>query len=251
MAGKGYRASNLAPSTTGPALTNLTVEQQAGAIRLFHCVFNFAGCQSTFAGKREWKRHVSIKHILQNYWRCPEGSCANLSPPSPSSPHIPTDPNGSIFNRKDLFIQHLKRMHAPNLEPLLLPQPTTGSGKKAATTKRAAAQKAAAWTAKILTLQETAMHTRCDLPVFMKCPVPQCTEVFCGVKAWDLRMEHVACHMILRETVVFGGIKDETLVEWASKEDVAIIKRAGDGQGWVLNAPDGMVHGDGDEKGED
>ena len=37
--------------------------------------------------------------------------------------------------------------------------------------------------------------------------------------------------------VVFGGEGDETLVEWASRADVAIIEPAGGGEGWVLKSP--------------
>ena len=52
-------------------------------------------------------------------------------------------------------------------------------------------------------------------------------------------MEHVAQHIEgpSREKVVFGGEWDETLVEWASREDVAIIERGEGGVGWVLKSP--------------
>ncbi|KAJ4306187.1 hypothetical protein N0V88_000983 [Collariella sp. IMI 366227] len=64
--------------------------------RPFNCVFDFAGCPSTFASKNEWKRHVATQHLLLNYYVCTDGACATKPPPS--SPCT-----GAIFNRKDLF----------------------------------------------------------------------------------------------------------------------------------------------------
>jgi hypothetical protein len=73
--------------------------------RRFPCIFAGHGCESKFPSKNEWKRHVSTQHIKLSFWRC------DLCPPT-------TDPNdnGAVyyneFNRKDLFAQHLRRMHA-------------------------------------------------------------------------------------------------------------------------------------------
>lgn len=43
--------------------------------RPYHCVFDFAGCDSTFSGKGEWRRHV-YRHIRIRYWVCQKGRCA-------------------------------------------------------------------------------------------------------------------------------------------------------------------------------
>ncbi len=75
------------------------------------CIFNFAGCKTTFDEERHWKRHVETQHLLLDYWRCTAGACAN-------------HPNGAIFNRKDLFTQHLLRVHAPKHLKSLLHPPT-------------------------------------------------------------------------------------------------------------------------------
>ncbi|KAK4122322.1 hypothetical protein N657DRAFT_672891 [Parathielavia appendiculata] len=214
--------------------------------RPFNCVFDFAGCESTFASKNEWKRHVATQHLLLFYWACPEGACANThrhGPCASSAFRGPNNPRGSIFNRKDLFTQHLKRMHAPKevnhaladakratittTTATATASKQTPNSSSSSTTSTSAA--IAAWNARLKSLQSTAMHPRCSLPTLMKCPVPGCAaSPFRGRDAWNQRMEHVAKHMDRaaqgREPrVVFGGEGDETLVDWASRADVAII----------------------------
>lgn len=255
--------------------------------RPFNCVFDFAGCPSTFANKNEWKRHVSTQHLLLHYWVCTEGTCAKADTPQTqaqthtlSSPDTttttPSQPTGAIFNRKDLFTQHLKRMHAPK-ELKDLPTGTTPTNSRTTTNKRPATSTsttsssstalAIEWTTRLKHLQATAIRPRCHLPQVMRCPVRGCSAPpFRGDGAWNERMEHVAKHMdrAARSSfsgasasgrgvgggvggvggkgegrVVFGGEGDRTLVEWASSPEVAIIiPREGGGEGgWVLKAP--------------
>lgn len=224
-------------------------------IRSFNCVFDFAGCTSTFPSKNEWKRHVATQHLLLHYWVCTEGTCANAQPrpesPSSSSPSSPaTHPNGAIFNRKDLFTQHLKRMHAPpEVKDHLPPKRTSGTSANSRTTPAAVSAILTGWEARVRALQETCIRDRCHLPTLMRCPVPRCpAEPFRGRDAWNQYMEHLAKHMDRAAQggegrVVFGGPGDDTLVEWAAREDVAIIvpkNDAGDQDGegeWVLKAP--------------
>lgn len=73
--------------------------------RPFVCVFHFAGCESTFASKNEWKRHVSSHHLNLTAWVCELGSCGAGSKSTSRC---------SEFNRKDIFTQHLRRMHVPS-----------------------------------------------------------------------------------------------------------------------------------------
>ncbi len=248
VAGKGYRASNPAPSAIAPpqrvpkpANTDPTLGQKRDApVCGYNCVFDFAGCERTFARKNEWKRHVAIQHLLLNYWRCPRGACATAEP-------------APIFNRKDLFTQHLKRMHAPKEIKDLLNNTntnTTNSSKKPSSHKPeliAAAEALAKWNTHVQILQSTAIQQRCTLPDSMRCPAPECAATeFSGAGGWDQRMEHIARHMVppseggssarASEKVVFGGKSDETLVNWASRPDVAIIKSTKEGV-WVLRSP--------------
>ncbi|KAL1837971.1 hypothetical protein VTJ49DRAFT_3179 [Mycothermus thermophilus] len=224
--------------------------------RSFNCVFHFAGCEATFSSKNEWKRHVMTQHLLLYYWVCTEGACANPQPVTTNTPSSPSSsssrtpgplqnaPNGSIFNRKDLFTQHLKRMHAPK-EAKDTPKQNDADSTENPDTHNSATQAILSqWSARLKHLQETCKHPRCSLPTHMLCPVRGCTTgPFRGQDAWNLRMEHVAKqHMERAEEcgrVVFGGDEDQTLIEWASHPDVAIIERAPEGSGrkWVLKTP--------------
>ncbi|KAL1975900.1 hypothetical protein VTN31DRAFT_4292 [Thermomyces dupontii] len=86
---------------------NSSLNDGAGRAKSFICSFRHYGCDSTFGNKNEWKRHINTQHIKQAFWRCNQGSC-DVSRQQPQQPRVPND-----FNRKDLFMQHLRRMHAP------------------------------------------------------------------------------------------------------------------------------------------
>ena len=208
--------------------------------RPFICVFHFAGCKSTFASKNEWKRHCASQHLLLNYWLCQQDQCAkvsNASQPSNKSASscqgtsygdgvcTPTLPNGAIFNRKDLYTQHLRRMHVPP------------NVKKQVKQKKSVPE----WEESVRSYQDQAHRIRCHLPTRMDCPAMGCPAEFEGPNAWDERMEHVAKHLDkagvgLESPIVFGGESDSSLVEWAARPDVAIIRSGGQG-GWELHNP--------------
>ncbi|RYP78416.1 hypothetical protein DL771_000601 [Monosporascus sp. 5C6A] len=208
--------------------------------RPFICVFHFAGCKSTFASKNEWKRHCSSQHLLLNYWLCQQDQCAKVA----NSPHtlsgswqdprsacydryecVPPLPNGAIFNRKDLYTQHLRRMHVPP------------NVKKQVKQKKQVPE----WEDSVRSYQEAAHRIRCHLPTYMDCPAPGCRVKFEGTNAWDERMEHVAKHLDraglgVESPISFGGDHDSTLIEWATRPDVSIIRRDGKGR-WELHNP--------------
>ncbi|KAI2781402.1 hypothetical protein F4815DRAFT_444185 [Daldinia loculata] len=205
--------------------------------RPFVCVFGFAGCNSTFASKNEWKRHCSSQHLVLNYWICQQDQCSKVSskatapvrgrlnPPSSQSPYIPALPRGTIFNRKDLYTQHLRRMHIP------------------ATLKKNVKQRKPSpeWEARERAHQEEAKRTRCNLPTHMQCPAIGCSARFDGTNAWDDRMEHVAKHLEKAATgseppIEFGGENDKTLVDWATRAEIAIIEKGVKGR-WELRNP--------------
>ncbi|EAA28662.1 hypothetical protein GE21DRAFT_7077 [Neurospora crassa] len=194
--------------------------------RPFICVFSFAGCDSTFGSKNEWKRHVASQHLVLEYWLCQEGECANVDNNIPSSVaaisggsgsrsgkrrkpvqtiidenndeegDLPLLPNGAIFNRKDLYTQHVRRMHLPShLTPFLRKEssPTSTSTSNDTTAAATTQQELNIY---IATLQSRAQIKRCALPTYMRCPVPSCPQPpFKGTEAWDQRMEHVAKHL--------------------------------------------------------
>ncbi len=210
--------------------------------RPFICIFHFAGCKSTFASKNEWKRHCASQHLLLNYWLCEQDQCAKVSNSHISSKAtaswqgecgaqyrgsgaIPALPNGAIFNRKDLYTQHLRRMHVPP------------SVKKQVKQKKPVPE----WEDNIRSYQEQARRTRCHLPTHMDCPAPGCKAEFEGPNAWDERMEHVAKHLDkaglgVESRISFGGNQDATLIQWATRPDVSIIRNDDKGR-WELHNP--------------
>ncbi|TGJ80359.1 hypothetical protein E0Z10_g8410 [Xylaria hypoxylon] len=212
--------------------------------RPFTCIFEFAGCRSTFASKNEWKRHCASQHIVLQYWVCQQDACAQVSnklatPKKSSStgrsrrtdyPRYPVAypsalPNGTIFNRKDLYTQHLRRMHVPaHLK-----------------TKVKSKTHVPEWDDEQRRHQDEAIRTRCQLPMHMLCPAPECNVRFDGVNAWDERMEHVAKHLEkaaagIEPPVPFGGDTDSTLVEWATSPAIGILRRGDKGR-WALQNP--------------
>ncbi len=224
--------------------------------RPFACVFGFAGCDSTFASKNEWKRHVRSQHLLLSVWLCTQGSCgqrvsAVAADPLSSSPGSrkaqPSLPNGAIFNRKDLYTQHIRRMHLP---PEV--KKATKSQKKSSQSNNSnssnsnnnsdpnTAATLKKWAEILSDMQVDAEQQRIHLPEHMTCPVPECGTVFEAIDAWDQRMEHVAQHMEhaaqgKERAVVCGGDGDTTLVDWASSRGVEVVKRVG--SRWVLHNP--------------
>lgn len=226
--------------------------------RPFICVFHFAGCNSTFASKNEWKRHVMSQHLVLHYWLCDIDTCAhtnNSVVPSTARPrkgrgkraaaaeHMlslepvgPPLPDGAIFNRKDLYTQHIRRMHAPAKPAKAAAAP---SKKNSSDSDPATAD----WEEEVKALQTHALRERCQLPTYMECPAPRCCVSFTGADAWDQRMEHVARHLEKaalgqEEPVVFGGPADPSLMEWVMSPNVNVVRAAAAGPGaWVLNNP--------------
>ena len=259
--------------------------------RPFSCVFDFAGCDSTFPSKNEWKRHVMSQHISLHYWLCTEGPCADavashghyssaqstassVGSPSRGSSNTKGDvgapgraaasgtgkkttsalapspgshaEKGVIFNRKDLFTQHLRRMHAPpGVEKGGRHHPHQPSAKGSSAGAAQLPPGERAWQGRIRELQESSVRQRCALPDRMACPAAGCGKQFRGAQAWDQRMEHVARHVEAAATgkepaVVFGGSGDATLMDWATKPEVGILCAVGGVAGqarWELANP--------------
>lgn len=136
--------------------------------RPFPCPFAVYGCKSDFVSKNEWKRHVSTQHIKLGYWRC------DLCPPS-------VDPDDDAlyhndFNRKDLFTQHLRRMHAAPKDKS--PQST----KEYPVTEANLSEhqnRCNRW------LRDPPQHSSC---LFCNCE-------FEGANSWDERIEHIGRHL--------------------------------------------------------
>jgi hypothetical protein len=176
--------------------------------RAFICVFAFAGCTSTFASKNEWKRHTSSQHLNLSAWVCELQACGKVQG---SSKNGNTIVKGSEFNRKDLFTQHLRRMHAPF------------------SVKRQQ-KKNPEWEERLKELQISCLRVKRQAPTKLTCPLPSCDAVFEGSSCWDDRMEHVGKHLE-KAAASIGSNKfevkqenDEFLVTWALREGIIEVK---------------------------
>jgi hypothetical protein len=177
---KNSRVRAVKETTTSPSST------AADRGKTYSCSFKQYGCESTFSTKNEWKRHFASQHLKLEYYRCDLKGCD-----APSK-----GPND--FNRKDLFTQHLRRMHAP------------WTGRKTVPT---AAEKADFEA----TLDEHArrcMHTPRAPPSKTSCG--ECNNMV--FTDWSKRMEHMSQHYEL--VPQFEEARDPELERWAFEEKI-------------------------------
>jgi len=173
----------------------------------FLCTFHFANCQQTFATKNEWKRHVSSQHLQTTIWRCDYPSCSERK--------------AATFNRKDLFGQHLKRMHAPSGERC-----GSQSTRSSINRKNRTPEMAHFLNTEIPRIQERCRKERRQPPQSM-CGFPNCRQLFDGHESWEERIEHVGCHY---ENAAASGdnvgpenwVADPGLIDWAVREGLVI-----------------------------
>lgn len=184
----------------------------AAHTRPFPCAFSFAGCTSTFGSKNEWKRHIASQHLCLQYYRCSE--CPNST----------AEGKGNEFNRKDLFTQHLRRMHAPF--PI----------KRAITKSDSKMQND--WDLHVKEMQVSCLVQRRLPPQRSACPKPDCQSVFEGPTSWDEWTEHVGRHMEKGEGQGLGA--DNLLAQWALEERIIEPKGNND---FRLCAGNGMGSG--------
>ncbi|KAJ5183917.1 hypothetical protein N7492_001533 [Penicillium capsulatum] len=195
---------------------------EAGSPRTFVCSFAPYGCESTFVSKNEWKRHVTSQHLQLGFYRCDVGKCSvhtqashthshnhnhsHFSPSSPSSGPSPGQPND--FNRKDLFTQHQRRMHAPWLQ----------SGRRRTPTDA----EHASFEASLEEVRRRCWYGLRQPPQQSHCGF--CQEIFSGEGSWDARMEHVGRHFEREDRHVLGDeVEDVALREWGLREGILTL----------------------------
>ncbi|OAQ99331.1 hypothetical protein LLEC1_07684, partial [Akanthomyces lecanii] len=171
----------------------------AAHTRPFPCAFHFAGCTSTFGSKNEWKRHIASQHLCLQYYRC--SICSQST----------VDGKGNEFNRKDLFTQHLRRMHAPVQVKRAIAKGDNG-------------QQGSEWEGYVRDMQQRCLIQRRHPPQRSSCPKPNCVNTFEGPTAWDEWTEHVGRHMEKGEGDNLGV--DDLLLRYALDE--GIVERVGD-----------------------
>ncbi|KAL3459821.1 hypothetical protein BJX64DRAFT_196421 [Aspergillus heterothallicus] len=146
--------------------------------RIYTCPFRHYGCTNNFPTKNEWKRHVAIQHLQLGFYRCDVGRCGLVERPEPLSE--PRRVQFSDFNRKDLFIQHQRRIHAPWLsEP---------KDKRSVTEDDRAAYESSledVWKRCWIQTRLAPQESRCGF----------CGREFRGEGSWSERMEHVSRHI--------------------------------------------------------
>jgi hypothetical protein len=176
--------------------------------RAFICVFAFAGCTSTFGSKNEWKRHTLSQHLNLSAWVCELQACGKVQNQSKNGN---TTVKSSEFKRKDLFTQHLRRMHAPF------------------SVKRMQ-KKDSEWEEYLKKLQVSCLRVKRQAPSKLSCPLASCKAVFEGSRCWDDRMEHVGKHLE-KAAASIGANKfevrqenDEFLVAWALREVIIKVR---------------------------
>lgn len=182
--------------------------------RHFPCPLAAYGCQSTFSSKNEWKRHVGTQHIKLAYWRC--DLCATTVDPNDEETFYHND-----FNRKDLFTQHLRRMHAapPN-------QSARNHKEYPVTEDNIAEHQKRCYTV----LRVTPPQSSCLF----------CPETFTGPTSWENRMEHIGRHLEKdrKSGAKLGDVTswnvDKALEQWLLEEGIITLEKGlwkiGDGR---------------------
>ena len=158
--------------------------------RPFICIFHNYGCDSRFESKCEWKRHVDMKHLHLEVWRCDMGACA--APVAPFPIIDPFDNEASQhhdFDTEDCFTQHMKRMHAP---PISAP-----TQEKQAFAARLEAAKPHFYG------KHPPVNTIC----------PYCPD-HPSFESWDDRMEHIGTHLEKKDVDFDSETEDAALFNW-------------------------------------
>lgn len=197
--------------------------------RPFICTFYRYGCHATVGSKNEWKRHINVQHLHLETWRCDMGSCARRTGVGNSVPGFQQHSQHSAiasygdsersnhdFDRKDLFTQHIKRMHAPAL-----------------TAPRA---ERTAFEVGLPKIQD-----RCHLQLRQPPPRSRCPycprQVFEGPGSWTDRLEHVGKHLEKGNVKREDEVEDEDLRDWMRGQDF-LTWEATEGK-WRVNNIDG------------
>lgn len=139
--------------------------------RSFPCILYYYGCTSSFSSKNEWKRHHSIQHIKLGFWRC--DLC-----PATQSLNDPSELYFNDFNRKDLFTQHIRRMHS---RPKNMTLPIKPDKEYPVTEENIAEHQLRCHKS----IRSPPNRVRCI----------HCDRAFEGHTGWDEYLEHIARHL--------------------------------------------------------
>ena len=189
------------------------------------CVFAFAGCNTLWKSKNEWKRHAMTQHLVLESYCCrlckrDDSTTANggLASASHAKGKGKSGKNtawmmvdgqmGQVFNRKDLFTQHVKRMHEATF--------TKQCGKSG---NQARDKGFEDWIK--MQQEEARFRTGREALNTSVCPKPGCGYKFNGIKGWDDRLEHIWKHLDVEGTSDFD-IGDGGMREWAVNNRIVV-----------------------------
>jgi hypothetical protein len=186
----------------------------------YPCPFIPYGCPASFSSKNEWKRHLNTQHLSLSTYRC------DLCIPkhgSSSSPHQFND-----FNRKDLFVQHLRRMHCKS---------------SSESTSAIYSNKTARYDCIMIPDTPISLAKQADRcyipppspPVSAQCIF--CCSTFSGSQAWVLRTEHISHHLerLRRDEEEVPKVekwrRDAEVERWCLEVGILVLYRGRDGTG--------------------
>ena len=182
-------------------------------VRLYLCTFSLYGCDSTFSSKNEWKRHISSQHLRLGVWRCDIDSCdpKNTSRRSKCQNFLDVAKHDfNEFNRKDLFTQHIRRMHGP-------PKSCLKAEKEEFEASIGAASKRC-W----IDIRGPPPESICGLCANGDSTV--CAEAtFSGPESWDRRIEHIGRHLECRKGQTTEWKEDIVLRNWMVAEGLLAL----------------------------
>ncbi|KAI9935029.1 hypothetical protein ASPWEDRAFT_44605 [Aspergillus wentii DTO 134E9] len=195
----------LSPRSAGARSSSKKTDKDAAG-RLFVCSFAPYGCTSTFVSKNEWKRHVSSQHIQLGFYRCDIGACNVTSKGKCRKGHaIGESSQPNDFNRKDLFTQHQRRMHAPWQDRKPRRDPSDEENQ--------------AFESQLEEVRKRCWHQQRQAPAHSTCGF--CGKEFMGERSWDERMEHVGRHFEKEDKNLEK--EDLGLRDWAIREGIVQV----------------------------
>ena len=254
---KKRRITNaLTASTYTPLPTPIvtTKNQKSKSKAILPCPFHHFGCISTFPNKNEWKRHTLSQHLRLGFYRCSLGTC-NIDHPS----GVTASRGYNDFNRKDLFIQHVRRMHSAEVNPVNVEAGRSTKAKKPTKPGNSRAKKHSSragegqneeWIEDVR--REAWFSVRmapggrekvgcgfCDEETF-GCSTEDLTAQSPGtdVQIWENRMEHIAWHYTTGSKAEDEKL-DAGFMQWAVREGLVVpvaIKEDGTEQFVLTNS---------------
>ncbi|CAF9908140.1 MAG: hypothetical protein HETSPECPRED_007996 [Heterodermia speciosa] len=262
------------------SISTLNKHIQSTHTRPFTCTFTRYGCPSTFGSKNEWKRHVTSQHLRPGVWRCDIDRCVPKASPSarrrPSTAELDsaaaataeTGGSWNEFNRKDLFTQHVRRMHGPPVSAARAEKDafeTSLEGVRARCWRQLHPAPPRSVCGFCSHVQQHGRQEE-DSPSAQLANIPSDNDgeetkplVFEGKLAWEERMEHVGRH--LEKQSCEEEEEDVGLREWMVKEGLMFWERGAwrvvgiaEGKkrgGRAVKAESGPGDGEEDAEGED